>query len=804
MATFFQDVRYALRTLTQKPGFTVIAILTLALGIGATAAMFSVVDAVLLRPLPFHSQEQLIHAYGKFSLNDDAGVSPPDFADYRASAKSFQQFAAIGYLDGIANITGSAQEGAQPEQVHSQIVSWNFFEALGVPPIVGRSFVAADEKQIEPQVVILGNGIWKREFGGDPAIVGRKVSLDSQSVTVVGVLSSDIPSVSLAEVWLPMPMENPGMNVRHAHFLAVIARMNSGVDIKSARTELDTIAGNIAAQNPDTNKGWALQVIPLTNFVVGGTQKALLLLLGAVIVLLLIGCANVANLLLARATSRRKEIAIRTALGASRWRIARQLLTESFVLSIAGGTLGIFAAVWGVAGLSALAPASLPRVNEIQINFAVLTFAAAISILTGILFGLAPAIQFSRGNAQTVLKEAAGSGSRTARHRTGNLLVAGEVALSVTLLLGGALLFNSFWRLVHVDPGFHPDHVIATTLHMSNSSRPRDQKAAFYRALEEKLAALPGVEGGGAISELPLSGQLNDNSFQIEGRVYPKGHGDDADFRQVTPGFLNALRIPLLSGRWINATDTAAAPGTVVVNQEFARKYFGAKNSVGTHIHVEGDPYKTREIVGVVATIKHTSLSEFPRAAMYIPVGQYPPPDMNVVVRSSGNPLQLSAALHDAVFSLDKNQAISTIRSMDDVVSGSVAQPRFASQILGLFAVLALLLAAVGLYGLIAYTVTQRTHEIGIRMALGAQPRDVLKLVLGQGLKLALTGAAIGIAGALALTRLIQGLLFQVSPTDPVTFISVTALLTIVALAASYLPARRAMRVDPMVALRYE
>ncbi len=474
------------------------------------------------------------------------------------------------------------------------------------------------------------------------------------------------------------------------------------------------------------------------------------------------------------------------------------------MLSIAGGTLGIFAAIWGVAGLGALAPASLPRVNEIQVNFTVLAFAAGISLLTGILFGLAPAIQFSRGEVQQVLKDGVRGSSRTSRHRTGNLLVIGEVALSVALLLGGALLFNSFWRLVHVDPGFRPDHVIATTLHVSNSARPRDQKAAFYHQLEEKLASLPGVEGAGAISELPLSGQLNDNSFQIEGRVYPKGHSDDADFRQVTPGLLTALRISLVSGRWLNATDTANAPGTVVVNQEFARKYFAGKNPVGNHIHVEGDPVKTREIVGVVGTIKHGSLDESPRAAMYIPVDQYPPPDMNVVIRSSGNPLQLAAALRDEVRSLDPNQAISTIRSMDDVVSGSVAQPRFASQILGLFAVLALVLAAVGLYGLIAYTVTQRTHELGIRMALGAEPRDVLKLVLGQGLKLALIGAALGIAGAMALTRLMQGLLFQVSPTDPVTFISVTALLTIVALAASYLPARRAMRVDPMVALRYE
>jgi putative ABC transport system permease protein len=598
-------------------------------------------------------------------------------------------------------------------------------------------------------------------------------------------------------------MDNPGLHNRQAHFLAVIARMKPGINVTQAKAELDTIAAQIAAQHPDTNKGWALRVMPLTNYVVGSTRTALFLLLGAVVFLLLIGCANVANLLLARAAGRRKEIAIRVALGAGRWRIARQLLVESVMLSIAGGTLGFMAAVWGVAGLRALAPASLPRVNEIQVDLGVLVFAAAISLLTGILFGLAPAIQFSRGGLQEVIKGGSGTG-RAARHRMGNALVIGEVALSLGLLLGGALLFNSFWRLVHVDPGFRPDHVIAATLHMSNSSRPRDQKEPFYRELEERLRALPGVEAVGAISELPLSGQYDDNPFRIEGRVYSPGQIDDADFRQITPGLLETLRVPLLSGRWVSTNDTVNAPGIVVVNQEFARRYFGGENPIGHRLLIEGDTIRALEIVGIVGTIKHGMLDESPRDAMYVPLAQSQPPDMNIVVRATGNPLLLATGLIDAVHSMDKDQAVSAVRSMDEIVSASVAQPRFSSELLGLFAVLALLLAGVGLYGLVAYTVTQRTHEIGIRMALGATPADIQRMVLARGMRLALAGAAIGIAGALALTRLMQGLLYGVTATDPATFFGMTALLTIVALVASYLPARRAMRVDPIIALRYE
>jgi putative ABC transport system permease protein len=495
-------------------------------------------------------------------------------------------------------------------------------------------------------------------------------------------------------------------------------------------------------------------------------------------------------------------MAIRAALGAGKWRIVRQALTESLLLALAGGALGFLVAVWGVAALRALAPNSLPRLNEIRVNPEVLAFTAGISLFTGILFGLAPAIRLSRGQLQEVLKEG-GRGSSSARHRLGNALVVGEVALSIGLLLGGGLLLHSFWRLVHVNPGFRPDHVLTAALHISNGQRTKAQKLVFYRALEERLITLPGVEAVGMISELPLSGQYGDNTFQVEGRVYSPNQLDDADLRQVTPGFLVALRIPLLSGRWIGRNDTETAPGTVVVNDAFVQRFFSGKNPIGQRVKILGDSAATREIVGVVGTLKHGELNEMPRSAMYVPLAQYPPPDMNLVVRTAA-PLQLAAAIQETVSSLDKDEAISVVRSMDDVVGASVAQPRFSAQLLGLFATMALVLAAVGIYGLIAYTVSQRTHEIGIRMALGATRGDVSRMVLAHGLRLALAGAAIGLAGALALTRLLRGMLFGVSATDPFTFAAVTALLLGVALIACWIPARRAMRVDPMIALRYE
>jgi putative ABC transport system permease protein len=797
-AAWWQDIRYGARRLHHSRGFTAVAVLTLVLGIGASTTIFSVVDTVLLRPLPFPDQQQLVFASARRASSDQTGISPADFNEYRADVHAMSHVAAIGSVDAISNLTG----GAGPEQVRSQLVSWNFFETLGLHSSFGRSFVPADEQEIEPQVAILGHAIWMRDFGGDPQVIGRTLTLDGRSVTIVGVLPADISSLSRADVWQPLPMGNQWMNGRDAHFLAVIARLKAGGSIEQARAELGAMANGIAMQHPDTNTGWSLNLTPLTDHVVGDTRTVLVLWLGAVALLLLISCANVANLQLARATTCRKEMAIRTALGAGTWRIVCQSLTESLLLASIGGALGLLAAVWGVEGVRALAPAGLPRADELRVNPEALAFAAGLSLLTGLLFGLAPAIRLSRTNCQTVLRES-GRGSDRVRHRLGSLLVIGEVALSMALLFTGGLLLHSLWRLVHVDPGFRPDHVLTATLHVSNGEGTRAQKQVLYRTLEERLDGLTGVEAAGMISELPLSGQDGIGTFRIDGGVDAANQLDTADLRQATPGLLPALGVQLSAGRWISRDDSEHAPGTVVVNEAFVRRFFDRQNPIGRRLRITSDLADTREIVGVIATVKHGSLNEEPRAAMYVPLAQYSPPDLAVVVRTSGTQ-RSAAAIQATLKSLERLEAISPVRPMSAVLAMSVARPRLSAMLLGVFAAAALLLAGVGIYGLVAYTASQRTCEIGIRIALGAGHHDVLGMVLAGGLRLSLAGTAVGLATALTFSRLLRGMLFGVSATDPVTVALVTLLLLGVSLAACWVPARRAMRVDPIVALRHE
>lgn len=802
MAGLLQDIRYALRQLRKSPGFTVVAVLTLTLGIGANIAIFSVIEAVLLRPLPFQSPDQLVWLNGKFPLSDQAAVSPLDFQDYRRDNRSFNCLAVMGYSPSPSNLVGD-----KPEQVLSQTASANFFSCLGAHPLLGRDFDLSDEQVNLPQVAILGYGLWKRDFGGDRNILGRTIRMDGADFTVVGVLPSDLPLLSEAQLWVPTPLLNPGMNIRLFHSLKMIGRLRPGVTLQQSKADLDSIALRLQKQYPDTNKDWWMRQRPLREVLVGPTRPILLLMWGAVGLLLLIACANVANLLLARSVSRQKEFALRAALGASRARMVREALTGSITLSVLGGILGVLVAFSAIILLHSFGPVDVPRLSNSQIDPTVLAFSLGISLLTGVIFGLFPALQVSGRSSADQLKQAGRAAQSASHKRMSSALVIGEIAISLTLLASAGLLLKSFWRLVHVSPGFEPDHLITAQLSLNPPAYGIDdaqKRALFWRQFVDRVSALPGVKAVGATSELPLSGQRLDGPFHIPGRSYGPSDFDDAQFRRVTPGYLSALRIPLIRGRWIGEQDIANSPGVVVVNQAFAQLFFPKINAIGQHLQVMADPQQTREIVGVIGNIRHMGLGRPDPPEMYVPYAQFSQPMMNIVVRGAADPTNLATALQAQASAVDKDITLSGVKTMDDVLDASVSQPRFSSQLIGVFAALALLLAAIGLYGVVAYSVSQRTNEIGIRMALGATREDVLRLVLRYGAGLALIGIALGFIASLAATRVLSSMLFEVSPDDPQTFVAVALLLMAVVLLASYIPARRAAKVDPMVALRYE
>jgi len=803
MSGIVQDLRYAFRQLRKSPGFAAVAVLTLALGIGANTAIFSVIENVILRPLPFGVPDRLVWLNGRLPLTDEAAVSPPDFRDYRADNRTFDRIAAMGYWAGPSNLSGD-----KPEQVLTTIASANFFDALGIRPLLGRDFLPSDEQVTLPQVAILGYGLWKRNFGGDPGVLGRTVRMDGESLTVVGVLPSDLSLLTEAQMWLPTPLLNPGMNLRMGHSLKAIGRLKPGVTLDQSQADLDAIAARLARQYPDTNQGWSLRQRPLRDVLVGPVRPALLLMWGAVALLLLIACVNVANLLLARSLARQKEFSLRSALGASRNRLIRQMLTESVLLATAGGILGVLAATGGIQVLRTVVPSTLPRLDEVHINATVLLFTTCTSVLTGLVFGLVPAWRLSGSGFAEGLKESARTSSPPGHKRLSRALVVGEIAVSLTLLVCAGLLLKSFWRLIHVSPGFQTEHVITARLSLNDPAYGRygdpTRRAKFWRQFEEQVKSLPGVEAVGATSNLPLAGESLDNPFHVPGRSYGPSEFDDAQFRQVTPGYFSAMSIPLFAGRWFDPRDSENAPGVLIVNQAFARRFFNGESVIGRRLELMGDTKSSREIVGVVGNINHSALSDPQQPEMYVPYAQIAFPTINVVVRAAADPSGLAAALRASVSAADKDVTLSTLRSMDDVLDASVAQPRFSSQLLGLFAALALVLAGIGLYGLMAYSVTQRTNEIGIRIALGATRESILRLVLRQGSSLALAGVGLGLIASTLVTRLLSSLLFAVSPRDPQTFLAVALALAGVALVACYIPARRATRVDPMVALRYE
>jgi putative ABC transport system permease protein len=800
METLSQDIRYGIRMLFKNPGFTVVAVVALALGIGANAAIFSVVNTVLLRPLPYDDPDRLmVLRETKLPQFPEFSVSPGNFLDWQKQNTVFEKIATI---QGAAfNLSGDGE----PERFRGARISAGLFEMLGIKPAQGRAFLDEEDQAGHNNVVILSQGLWKRRFGGDPNILGQGITLNATSYTVIGIMPPDfgLPDRE-TDIWTPVAFSAQQAQQHGAHYISVIGRLKPGVTVDQAQMEMSGIAGRLAEQYPDSNTGWDVKISPMQEYDVRDMKSALLVLLGAVALVLLIACANVANLLLARATARQKEVAIRTALGASRWRIARQLLTESVLLSMVGGGVGLLLAVWGMGSLLALAPQDLPRVKDVALDSRALGFTLLVTLLTGVIFGLAPALQASKPNLNETLKEG-GRGSTGGHHRVRSSLVISEVALALVLLVCAGLMIRSFLRLQQVSPGFNPSNALAVAVSLPGKKYPEgDQQAAFFTQLVEKVAALPTVQAVGVTQSLPIQSDYV-LGFNIQGRPPdPPGEDVSTNYYAVSPDYFKAMGIPLLRGRLFTELDRKDAPRVAVINETMAKKFFPDEDPIGKHINVTNGPERFREIVGIVSDVKQYGLDQPTTAQTYEPYLQTPFSGMTLIVRTEGNPTNLSAAIRDQVLAVDKDQPVSRIRPLDQIVSDSVSKQRFSMTLLGVFAVLALILAAVGLYGVMSYAVTQRTHEIGIRMALGASAGDVLRLVVGQGMMLALIGIGIGLIASFGLTRVMASLLFGVSATDPMTFIAISVVLAGVTLVACAVPARRALKVDPMIALRYE
>lgn len=828
METFLQDLKYGVRVLGKSPAFTAVAVLTLALGIGANTAMFSVVNAVLLRPLAYKDSASLVNIWGKYEKEGIPRnwLSEPEYWDLVDRTQSYSDIGLYA-LGGGVNLTSS---DAPPVQASAASANAALFPILGVQPALGRTFVSGPSGEDQPghdHVALLSYSLWRSQFGGDPGIVGKQIQLDRETYSVVGVLPKNFSFAGKQDLWLPVVLNRAKPKNRGSHFFHAVARLKPGVSFAQASSELDRLAAQLAREYPDnypTISGWGMFMVPMKEQIVGQARPALLVLLGAVAFVLLIACVNIANLLLANGSAREREFAVRAAMGAERWRLIRQLVTESLMLAFAGGVLGLVIAYWGVGAVRALVGDSVPRVDEIRVDPFVLGFTFVVSILTGLIFGIAPAWHGAKTNLQDALKDggrgdSAGGGSRKLR----GALVISEIALAVLLLVGAGLLIRSFRQLLEVSPGFQTQHLLTMEISLPEKAYPDGAPVqAFFKQLTDRVSTIPGVQVTGAVSQMPLSDSYSSGTTWVE---ESSGHDlvrlakfdnrpfIEADQRIATPGYFQALQIPLVRGRHFADSDTADAPLVAVVDTDFAQRFWPNQDAIGKQVAIDtvpkSDPdhpvLRWRTVVGVVGHVRHYGLDSRGREQAYFPESQITySRDLYLAVRTSVDPTSVTNAIRQQVAAIDRDMPIYNIATMDELLSHSVAQPRLNFTLLSAFALIALLLAAVGVYGVMAYAVTQRTHELGIRMALGATQSDVLKLVLLEGGRLAAIGLGVGLIASVALTRLMASLLFGVKPTDPVTFSLVAAVLAGVALIACYIPAHRATKVDPLVALRYE
>jgi putative ABC transport system permease protein len=815
MKSLLQDFRYGLRVLARRPWFTCLAVLTLALGIGANTAVFSLVSAVFVRPLKYREAERLVTVWedaAAAGLSRDV-VAPANYADWRAQNRVFEDVAAARQL--TFDLTGGRGE---PEKLLGYGVGANFFHVLGVEPAHGRAFLAEEDGPGAARVVVLGHGLWRRRFGADPSVVGRDVRLDGETYTVVGVMPAGFQfEAAGVDLWTPLALTPEQLADRAGHYLSVVARLKEGVTVAQADADLKAITARIGEAYPEDAAGVSAEVVPVRESLAGGSRASLLMLLAAVAMVLLIACANVAGVLLSRAAARRREMAVRAALGASRWRIVRQLLAESVLLGGAGGALGLLLAMWAFAFLGQLVPAGMREMAEPRLDLSVLFFTLAVSLLAGVAFGLAPALQASKTDLGESLKQAAGRGSAGAGKSLRGAFVVSQVALSLVLLVGAGLLFQTLQRMRGQYTELRPGSVLtARTQLAENRYREPARRAAFYDGVLERVRSLPGVVAAGYTTAVPLTRKGGANGLSLEGRDNGPGATWNANHRQVSPDFFRAMGIALREGRDFDARDDEGAPAVAAVNETMARSFWPGESALGKRFKVGAadskEPWLT--IVGVVSDVRQMGADAPVKAEMYVtyrqaaalwnsaPYSFFTPRDL--VVRASVPPESLAPGLREAVRGVDPQQPVASVRTMDEVLGRETAQRRVGVILLGAFAGLALLLSALGIYGVLAFFVVQHTPEIGVRVALGARPSDVLRLVVGRGMRLALLGVGLGLVGALALTSLMRGLLFGVSAADPLTYIVLALVLTAVALLACLVPARRATKVDPMVALRYE